>query len=48
MVADVGMLGEWHADFADNHWNPLRAAASGRAPSLTRAIARLQEIVQSP
>jgi hypothetical protein len=40
-----GMLGEWHADFADNHWNPLRAAASGRAPSLTKAIARLQEIV---
>jgi hypothetical protein len=40
-----GMLGEWHADFADNHWNPLRAATSGRAPSLTRAIVRLQEIV---
>lgn len=41
-----GMLGEWHAQFAETHWDPLRAASSGRAPSLKRALDRLREVVE--
>jgi hypothetical protein len=40
-----GRLGEWHAQFAEEHWDPIRAANSNRSPSLTRALARLQELV---
>ena len=39
------MLGDWHAQFAETHWDPVRAAASGRAPSLQRAMDRLRESV---
>ncbi len=44
-VPDWQSLGEWHAAFAGSGWNPKRAAKSGRAPSLTRALCRLREIV---
>lgn len=30
------------SDFAANRWDPARAAASGRAPSLARSLARLR------
>ena len=40
-----GMLGEWHAQFAEKHWDPVRAADSNRSPSLTRALARVKELV---
>jgi hypothetical protein len=39
------VLGEWHAEFAENHWDPARTAATNRAPSLSRALSRLKEIV---
>lgn len=38
-----GMLGDWHAQFAETFWDPLRAAESGRAPSLRKALDRLLE-----
>ena len=44
-VPDWQSLGEWHADFARSEWDPIRAAKSGLAPSLTRALGRLREIV---
>lgn len=44
-VPDWQSLGEWHADFARSDWNPTRAAKSGLAPSLTRALGRLREMV---
>lgn len=37
-------LGEWHAAFAGSDWSPARAAKSGRAPSLARALIRLKEM----
>ena len=40
-----GVLGEWHAQFAEKHWDPVRAADSNRSPSLTRALARVKELV---
>lgn len=46
-VPDWRILGEWHAEFAGTEWPPLRAADSGRAPSLTRALDRLKSLVKS-
>jgi hypothetical protein len=40
-----GMLGDWHARFAETRWDPVRAADSGRAPSLARALDRLRELI---
>jgi hypothetical protein len=42
-VPEWGMLGDWHAQFAETLWDPVRAAESGRAPSLKRALDRLRE-----
>jgi len=42
-----GMLGEWHAEFAQKYWDPMRAAGSNRSPSLVRALARLKELVEA-
>ncbi|SHG31747.1 hypothetical protein SAMN05444169_1797 [Bradyrhizobium erythrophlei] len=39
-----GMLGDWHTQFAGTRWDPVRAADSGRAPSLGRALERLREL----
>ena len=46
-IPDWCGLGEWHAAFAEAAWNPVRAAASSRAPSLTRAIDRLRSAIRS-
>jgi hypothetical protein len=43
-VPDWALLGEWHAEFVQVRWNPIRAASSGRAPSLCRALARLRRL----
>jgi len=45
-VKDWALLGEWHAEFAANHWDPIKAAKSGRSASLTKALARLRELVK--
>jgi hypothetical protein len=44
-VPDWAALGKWHADFVQSHWSPKRAIASGKAPSLERAIDRLRRRV---
>jgi hypothetical protein len=41
-----GILGEWHAQFAEDYWDPIRAANSERSPSLSRAVLRLRELVE--
>jgi hypothetical protein len=41
-VPNWALLGEWHADFADRKWDPQRAANLGNAPSLVRALKRLE------
>jgi hypothetical protein len=46
-VPDWAILGEWHADFANTHWRPERAEQSGRAPSLSRSLARIKAFVAS-
>lgn len=38
------MLGEWTANFIRQAWDPRRAAASGLAPSLDRAMDRLSRV----
>lgn len=35
----------WLIDFIEQHWDPVRAAKSGRSPSLTRALSRLTETI---
>lgn len=40
-----GMIGSWHAQFAEDHWDPIRAAESGSAPSLARALRRMRSVV---
>ena len=45
-VKDGALLGEWHAEFAANHWDPIKAAKSGRSASLSKALARLRELVK--
>jgi len=45
-VKDWALLGEWHAEFAANHWDPIKAAKSGRSASLSKALARLRELVK--
>ena len=45
-VKDSALLGEWHTEFAANHWDPIKAAKSGRSASLTRALTRLRELVK--
>jgi hypothetical protein len=40
------LLGEWHAEFAANHWDPIKAAKSGRSASLSNALTRLRELVK--
>ena len=45
-VPDWSLLGEWHAEFAANHWDPIKAAKSGRSASLTKALTRLRELVK--
>ena len=45
-VSTVSALGVWHSDFARAHWDPDRAAASGRAPSLNRALNRLRALIR--
>jgi len=37
-VKDWALLGEWHAEFAANYWDPVKAAKSGRSASLTKAL----------
>lgn len=44
-IAPYRALGKWHSDFASELWDPLRAASSGRSPSLFRALTRLRECV---
>lgn len=41
-----GAFGGWHAQFAEEYWSPLRAAESGRAPSLSRAIHRMRQLIE--
>jgi hypothetical protein len=43
-VPDWASLGEWHSEFAEKHWDPRRAMATNRSPSLSRAIARIKSI----
>jgi hypothetical protein len=38
------IIGQWHAEFARSDWDPLRAANSGRCPSLQKAIVRIQHV----
>ena len=45
-VPNVALLGEWHAEFAANHWDPIKAAKSGRSASLTKALTRLRELIK--
>ena len=45
-VKDGALLGEWHAEFAANHWDPIKAAKSGRSASLSKALTRLRELVK--
>ena len=45
-VADWASLGAWHAEFAERIWDPERAAASGKAPSLARSITRLEALLK--
>jgi hypothetical protein len=45
-VPDWAILGLWHAEFAENVWSPLRAEKTGRAPSLTRALLRLEAVIK--
>jgi hypothetical protein len=40
-----GLLGSWHAKFAEDCWDPLRAVKSGAAPSLNRAIERMKKVI---
>lgn len=40
---EAQLLGARTAEFARDHWDPERAAATGRAPSLARALTRLRE-----
>jgi hypothetical protein len=43
-VPDWASLGEWHSEFAESHWDPRRAVATNRSPSLLRAIARIKSV----
>ena len=45
-VPDWRALGEWHAVFAESVWDPQRSIASGRVPSLARALMRLEEVTR--
>ena len=45
-VPDWASIGEWQAIFAQRHWDIDRATASGAAPSLVRAVARVEELVR--
>jgi hypothetical protein len=44
-VPDWASLGEWHADFAEQHWNIARAVATNRSPSLVRTLARVKALI---
>jgi hypothetical protein len=46
-LPDWAILGEWHADFAENVWSPQRAAKSGRAPSLRRTLERVKALIEA-
>lgn len=35
----------WMIDFAQNKWNPVRAASAGTVPSLTRSIAAVERLI---
>lgn len=37
-------LGLWLSNFVNDHWSPTRAAESGAAPSLARALRRVREL----
>ncbi|MFD2185109.1 hypothetical protein [Rhodoplanes azumiensis] len=39
-------LGAWLSGFADRLWSPERAADSGRAPSLSKALKRIEELIR--
>jgi hypothetical protein len=39
-----GMMGSWHAQFAEEHWDPIRAEKSGGAPSLNRTLHRIRQL----
>ena len=44
-VPDWALLGEWHSGFAEEYWDPQRAAESGRSPSLSRSFERLVRFI---
>lgn len=46
-VPDFAALGEFNAEFAEDVWDPVRAAKTGNAPSLQRALSRLQTVTQT-
>lgn len=45
VVPIYSIIGRWQANFARHGWEPRRAVDSGRAPSLARALTRLEELV---
>jgi len=45
-VPDWAALGQWHAEFVKDYWDPTRAIKSGRAPSLGRALETLRHRVK--
>ncbi len=46
-LRDWQIVGAIQADFAARHWDPVRAAQSGRVPSLARALTRLRDLTLS-
>jgi hypothetical protein len=44
-AANWQVMGELHGQFAELAWDPIRAAASGRSLSLSRALSRLRAVV---
>ncbi len=45
-LMDWQILGAIQAEFIVSTWNPVRAAHAERSPSLSRALARLRELVE--
>lgn len=41
------IIGRWQANFARRIWDPARAVASGGAPSLARALRRLENLIDA-
>ena len=45
-IPEGPLFGVWLSNFAAQAWNPARAAATGGSPSLSKALVRLQGMLQ--